>query len=318
MKKTVLFICLLVFMHISFAQLPIWYYNSDDSTVLQATGHLLTGTQTFSASAAGFKLIPNPYASPINFHTTIKEGEPDTYYLWDPLLTGDSEVGSFITLTRNGSTYVAAPNPLSPIDMNGSIESGDAFFVYFVNPGNLQINESDKTTNNTAVFRYASESSTEEIVSKLLRVDLYGLNSDSSTTLLDGVLTMYDSSYSNNVDNMDARKIANIAENILLQRSGTSLAIEKRHPVMSNDTVFFELTQVKQAAYQLMFTATNLNQAGMSCFLVDNYLHTKTPLNLNGTTAVNISITTNRASFLGNRFMVLFAPSTALAMKAVF
>ena len=284
-------------------------YAPVDNTVLRATGQLDTGKQTFTSASAQFKLFTNPYACTIDFATTTKTNLPDTYYLWDPLLTGSEEVGAFVTLTRHGSGYIAAPNPVSPIDLNGSIESGAAFLVHFSGAGSLQIHESDKTSTSADVFRPATGGSESDA---LLRIDLYNVNSNSSITLLDGVLSMYNPSYSNFVDNEDALKYGNSTEEISIQQHDTSLAIEARQSIAAIDTLLFRLSNLQLIEYRLVITATALNHPGATAFLQDNYLNTQTPINLSGITNVNFYVTSNSNSYSANRFKIIFGGSSVL------
>jgi hypothetical protein len=281
-------------------------YAATDNTVLRMTGKLLTGAQTYSAAAAGFKLLSNPYACTINFTTTTKSGMPDTYYLWDPLLTGGNAVGAFVTLIRHGAGYLAAPSPLSPIDLNGSIESGAAFFVNFVTAGSLQINETDKTTGSAVVFRPTNNDDV------LFRTNLYSIETDSSISLLDGVVTGYDASYSNDVDNMDAVKLSNSTENVSMLRNGKSLAIEMRQPVQTTDSIFFQMNQLQQKTYRLQFIPTDFNQPSLTGILQDSYLNTNTPVSLSDTTVVSFSVNADAASFSANRFKIVFNNGSAI------
>jgi len=275
-------------------------YALADNTILRTTGTPITGTQTFNAYSPGFRFFSNPYASTINFKTITKSGTADTYYLWDPLLTGNNGVGAFVTLTRFGSNYIAAPTPLSPIDLTGSIESGAGFFVNFATAGSIQINESDKTTGSAMVFRPEPAYQNE-----LLRANLYELNDDSSVTRVDGVVTAYDKSFSNDVTTADAAKITNINENISILRSGKSLAIEMRRTIAMNDTTFFKIGRLTKRNYRLEFIS-NIEHPGLTALLIDNYLHTQTALNLTNATLLDFSVNADSASAASDRFKIIF------------
>ena len=51
-----------------------------------------------------------------------------------------------------------------------------------------------------------------------LRSNLFAVNADSSTFLADGVLNIFGDTYSNEVDGMDAKKLANFGENLWLSK----------------------------------------------------------------------------------------------------
>ena len=83
--------------------------------------------------------------------------------------------------------------------------------------------------------------------------------------------------------------MANAGENLSIRTAGILLAIERRHTITMPDTIFLNLTSVQVRQYQFSFDAENLI-TGIDGFLEDNYLHTRTPLNLSGNTVVNFSI----------------------------
>ena len=83
--------------------------------------------------------------------------------------------------------------------------------------------------------------------------------------------------------------MGNTAENLAIKTAGKLLAIESRHTITQQDTIFLNLTGVRVQAYRFEFIASNLN-TGLEGFLEDNYLHTRTPLDLSGTTVANFNI----------------------------
>ena len=108
--------------------------------------------------------------------------------------------------------------------------------------------------------------------------------------MIDGVLINYDDSYSNSVDDMDAIKSTNTSENLSIKTANTLLVIERRHSIAEKDTIFLNLANTKVQKYRFEFTADQLDQPGLTGFLEDNYLHTSTPLNLNGSTIADFNI----------------------------
>ena len=140
-----------------------------------------------------------------------------------------------------------------------------------------------------------------------LRADLYAINSDSSISLEDGNLELYDSSYCDCVNFLeDAKKMTNFLENFAIERDGQLLSIEKRKPVGITDTVFYNITQMEQKSYYILFTAVNLNHPNLFGFLQDSYTGTSTPVNLNGSTTVPFTITSDTASATPNRFQLVY------------
>ena len=156
-----------------------------------------------------------------------------------------------------------------------------------------------------------------------IRSNLYVKQATGSPILLDGDLTQYDPSYSNAVDGKDARKMSNFSENIGMVRGATVLVIERRQTITIGDTIFFKLWQLHQLSYQLQFITNNLDHPGLEGFLEDNYLQTSTPIDLNGATTADFSVTSDAASANSLRFRIVFKtvasgplPLTFTSLKA--
>lgn len=151
-----------------------------------------------------------------------------------------------------------------------------------------------------------------------IRSNLYIVSADKSTVLMDGTLTQYDVDYSNDIDGMDARKMSNFSENLGLLRANTVLVIERRQTIRGNDSIFFKMWNLRTFNYQLEFIASNLNKYGTTGVLEDNYLHTSSTLNLNGTTHLNFSVTNDPASKASDRFRIIFTTAIYLPMPVTF
>jgi hypothetical protein len=154
-------------------------------------------------------------------------------------------------------------------------------------------------------------------VTESFRSNLYVINPDNSLALADGNLAQYNNSFSAAVDNQDIVKLTNLNETFGLLRDNILLAIERRPIIGVTDTLFFSLTKTTPHSYQFQFTATALNHPGLSGILEDSYTGINTPVNLNGTTAVNFSVTADVTSQNPTRFMVVFVPSTPTGITPV-
>jgi len=153
----------------------------------------------------------------------------------------------------------------------------------------------------------------------LIRSNLYIAATDGSTTLADGDLTQYDPTFSNNVDGMDARKMSNFSENIGMIRGTTTLVIERRHTIESNDTIFYKIWNLSQARkYQLQFDPANMVQPGLTAFVQDQYLHTNTPVSLTDTSYMNFSINADPASSDIYRFRLIFTTAVGGTLPLTF
>jgi hypothetical protein len=145
------------------------------------------------------------------------------------------------------------------------------------------------------------------------------VNSDGTTTLLDGALTLYSPSYSDSVNAQDARKLSNPGENLGMQRGSTILAIERRQVIPGADSIFFRIWNLRENCnYQLQLITTNLNQPGLTSYLVDDYLKTNTAVDLNGATNINFSINGDPASYDVFRFTLIYATTLNTPLPLTF
>ena len=135
---------------------------------------------------------------------------------------------------------------------------------------------------------------------------------------MDGTLTQYDTSYSNNIDGMDARKMSNSSENFGMLRNNVVLIIERRHTIEGNDSIFFKMWNMRTVTYRLDLIASNLNVPGRTGVLQDKYLQTETPLNLNDTSRINFTVTSDPKSYASDRFMVVFSTAGFATLPLTF
>jgi hypothetical protein len=290
-------------------------YIAATATVLHPKGQLLIGSKTISIPNAGLQVIGNPYASAINFNSIYNDNSSsgaiaNTYYLWDPELTGSSGVGAFVTLTDDGTgtdNYVYNVAPASPIDLHGRIESSSAFFINAVGAGTITINESDKSSGSATVLRPAFNNDPV----KYIRANLYSNNTGEGPILKDGALVLFNNTFSDSVIWMeDAMKLNNSNENIAIDKNDHLVSIEKRRFVDKNDTVVYNLSQLQQQSYILELVANDVGDSTISASLYDNYLNTSIPVNLSGLTTDSFTITSDIASANVNRFKLIFNKDT--------
>ncbi len=141
---------------------------------------------------------------------------------------------------------------------------------------------------------------------QIFRTNLYVVNANGSTSLYDGDVTLYNDTYNNAVDINDARKMTNFGENIGMLRGTTMLAIEKRQPIVSSDTILFRIWNMQQRLHRIEFIPFEMAQPGLAGTLQDSYLNTNTPVSLTDTTRVNFTIDGNAGSYAQDRFRIVF------------
>jgi hypothetical protein len=125
-------------------------------------------------------------------------------------------------------------------------------------------------------------------------------------SLADGNLVLYNELYSNAVDNFDARKMPNFGENFGIIRNSEILAVEKRNIIRNNDSVFFDMSNLKNISYRLQIVGY-LFSPDLLGFLEDSYTQTRTPIHVNDTLYYDFNVTAQAAaSSARNRFRVVF------------
>jgi hypothetical protein len=283
------------------------YLPNSNITTLNSLGVLQTGTQTFNVSsvAGSFAIIGNPYASPIDFGTVTRSNVINRFYAWDPNL---NTIGGFVVIDDAGNTGTYIKSVLGSNETQ-ILQSTQAFFIQTQASGTATItfNESNKsTTNNNLVFRPAAPTPG-------MRVILYLLNDDSSTTLADGAFAQFNDSFNDSVTFEDAPKLSNMSEMLSFARYGKNLSIERRPTITANDTLFLQLTQYTGHNYQLEFVGENFESDGLTPYLEDSYLGTSTPLDMTADNKINFSVSGDSSS-VANRFRIVFKMETPLAV----
>jgi len=185
-----------------------------------------------------------------------------------------------------------------------NIQSGQAVFITsLTTAGSLSFNESNKANGSVLVNRETNQ--IQSIATNLMAIN--GAN----MILADGNVAVFDKDYSSDVNADDAIKLLNGGENFGLSRSTSTLAVEAKKALLSADTLFYNLSNVKQQAYRLMFVPENLYTPGLSAELVDKFQNTRTPVSLTDTNYVNINFTADILSRTSDRFMLVFKMLTA-------
>ena len=279
-------------------------------TVLREKGELYTGELTISVPAGQFVAIGNPYASAIDFTLTDRTNIDLGYNLWDPKI---GSLGGYQAILGNSCAPCGGSfnNDASTTTAHPYIESGQGFFVHnsTASAGSIKIKEQSKKNGSYLVSRNNNQFTQ-------LRTDLFKLN-NGNWDLYDGVLQIIDQAFNNQVDGEDAMKMTGSAESISLLTNDTLLAIESRSQYSINDTVKFQLGQMKLASYKLVIEASSLYLNGLNAYLEDSYLNTSTLIDMLSVTNVEFSINADAASYHPKRFRIVFKPLATLPVKFI-
>ena len=293
-----------------------------NNTTLRTKGTLITGvTSPITVIPDKYASVGNPYASPVDF-TQIHKGNgiDPKFYVWDPYLYGSYGVGGYQTM-NSASEYKPVPGGTSAYPSgipSYIIQSGQAFFVHATsNPAysgpdyQLYFGEDSKATGVPSQNVSREAGIVPSASRQFFGVSLF-TGTNAASNIADGNMVAFDKGFSDNVDGDDALKITNGGENFGLKRNGKSLAIEARAPLAVTDTIFYNMSNLLQQAYQLRFAPVNMQSAGLQAYLIDKFLNTTTPVSLTDSSFVNISVTSNATSSAADRFEVVFRTLSAM------
>lgn len=287
--------------------------QTSTSTTLRELGNLHIGNVTWNnLGTAGnqFVAIGNPYPSAISLLNVTKNNLDNAFYVWDPVLTGINGFGAYQTMSVVGGNVVVAPSLGGSYITNTNIESGQGFFVHTTGgAGSITFHETDKEAGSNLVARAPSQMSS-------IRLNLFK-NINNEFALMDGVLHIFDSSYSNDVNNSDALKLFNPTENIAIKLSDKSLSIEARSVLNVNDTLHYALSQMKVGTYKFEISPEYLNTNNLAGLLVDNYLHVTLPVSLINSTSVSFDINNDVGSYASDRFYMIFKTLRTTPVKFI-
>jgi hypothetical protein len=294
------------------------YNQPPNNTTLRTKGTLLTGAlPSISVLPDKYAAVGNPYAAAVDFTLIAKgAGIDNKFYVWDPNLYGSYGLGGYQTISStNGWDPVPGGTSAYPSGTPASvIHSGQAFFVHStsINPYsasdyNLNFAETNKVSTQPTNIISRQNGMTSAADNQLFSVSLYNANN-----IADGNTVAFDKNYSDNIDGNDALKLLNGGENFGLKRNGKILAIEAKAPLSESDTLFYNMSNLKQQTYQLRFAPENLGTTGYQAFLIDKFLNTSAPVSLTDSSFISFFVTSNPASSAAGRFEIVFKSLGAL------
>lgn len=251
-----------------------------------------------------FQAIGNPYASAVDFSKLTLTNLDDVYYMWDPKM---GTLGAYVTFT--GSAY--NPSPSVSYTTNHYIESGQAFFVHSNGSGvgGVTFTEPSKVDGSYLVTRQANAGLGK------LKTMLYA-TADNQWNLFDGTVHEFSPEYTNEVNAMDAIKPLNSGENLGIKVGNSLLSVERHAALSENDTLYFNLTQMRATGYRFGFVPENMDPA-LTGYLIDQYLHTSTKVSMLDTTLIDFSIINNPESYSPDRFYLVFKRSVPVPVTFV-
>ena len=289
------------------------------TTVLRAKGQLKTGLQTINIPATGgaYAAIGNPFASTIDFKKITKSaGVSDGFVLWDPKLTGAYSVGAYQYFTKSGADYIVFPGGGSygaAGTITNTIQSSQAMLIQHAGAGTLNIPENAKTTTSSSAMFRPSANPMPGHVSTLL----YYLEQDSSISIADGALAMFNPAFDNQLDIEDFKKATNISENFSIVQNNVLLAINKKQPIVAADTIYYKMLKVKIRKYRFGIEIDKLDNPLATAFLEDSYLKSSTELATDASTNYDFTVTADSGAWNPNRFKIVFKVAAPFTFSAI-
>ena len=288
--------------------------NTPSTTVatrLRTAGRIRDGndvTESNGAATTGkFQVVGNPYASAVDArlisgaNVTSSGAHPDIY-VWDPTIYGGYGVGKFVLLSYNAGNYTAddATGLYNASAVNNFIQSGQAFMVKSSGgTGSVTFHDADKTTASNDVSFTAGHGQT-------LRTSMYSIDNGTTANGADGALVIFGDDQNSSLDNSDALKMLNTADNLSFKTGGKLIGIERRHTIISNDTLQLSISAMRAVKYRFVIAADNLDAPGRQGWLIDRAVNSSMPLNLAGETSYDFIINNVASSYAADRFIIVF------------
>lgn len=294
------------------------YNQTATPTILRSKGKLFANGNlppTTNIPVGSFESIGNPYASPVDFTLLTKANVDDVFYVWDPLLTNSPAsqygLGGYQAISA-AAGYLPTPGGTLNYPSNTActtIQSGQAFMVRSSSlSGSVSFSENAKSTTSRLVNRTLPDPATI----MMLTANLFAKDNN-VLEIVDGNRVILDNNYNNAVDENDVVKLYNGAENFAVSRSQTNLAIETRKSIANNDTIYYHISGLREANYQIQFIPQQFSNIQQRGYLIDSWLNNATPISLTDTTVFNFNITSDAGSQQSDRFKLVFQiPSVVL------
>lgn len=264
-----------------------------NTTVIRTTGTPATCNFSFttsttvalSNSASGYSFIGNPYWAIVNWHSVSKSGIENTYYYWDPTLSGSNNRGAYSTLTLDAGGGETKSNSSSRVSKY--LQPGQGFFVKNTSSTpTITFTESDKVNNNSnkaLIFQRNPSNAGGEVglvdqtrvrggapVTEKMYVNLF-LKANINASPADGLALTYNRIYSDGVGSEDATKFTNPDENIAVALNGSRYAIAGMQASTSvkSDTIPLTMWNLNDQDYVLRFTLTDYLEPQREIFLLN-------------------------------------------------
>jgi hypothetical protein len=278
-------------------------YQSDNNptptnTTLRATGTILTGSyavNNLSSTPGADNFIGNPYQCAVDLRQIISSSVANlnsTYvYMWDPFL---NTRGAYATVDLGNSSTSPSASTATKY-----LQPGQAFFVKTsasaTTAPSFSFTEASKYAGGTF-----STTNLWEIPNRVFDlIDITLINKDSQV-IADGTQIRFSPGFSDEVSDLDSRKVMNLDENLSIYNDGNLLSIDSRSAAKSSDYIQLFLDRYRAKNYTFRIKASAM--PGFELQLRDKYTNTLTPLTKNQETEYSFSVSSDLESKRIDRF----------------
>ena len=252
--------------------------------------------------------IGNPYASAIEFtQIQFSDGPPELltnkFWIFDPSLNTANNFGGWQLLTQTVSGDFT-PIPGGTVNyptgvINSKIQSGQAFIIQAGTAGgSVQFTEDAKVSGSANTFRAPRPT----INRQQLAINLHTVNTGN---IVDGVLTVWDRTFSTAIDDNDAIKILNPTENLGILNSNALLTLESKKSTNASDTISLCIKNLRRTNYQFKFSPKFFDENINTITLHDRFTNQAYVLSKNDTSSYLFTVSTAAATYDSLRFYIV-------------
>ena len=250
-------------------------------------------TPTLNSGANTFSFVANPYNAVLDFDQLTTSNLQTGFYYLDPTYVDNL---GYLGYKYYGTLTGAANTFSNGLSLTQYIQPGQGFFVKNTSSGtpSLTFKTSAEVSGNTAnVFGAAAP--LNRIATGLF---IGGKN-------VDGAVAVFNSSFSSGLDNNDAIKIVNHAENLTFTIAGQYYCTNAFSLPKATDELPLHMNNlVANTTYTLKLDASQFVGNGLNAYIKDNVAGTQTLL-AGDSNIVVFNTATDTASY-SNRFTIVF------------
>ncbi len=266
-------------------------YQSDNNpaptnTTLRTTGTIYSGTynvNNLSSAPGADNFIGNPYQCAVDLSQVITSSVANInsryVYMWDPFI---NTRGAYATVDLNTSSTSPSASTATKY-----LQPGQAFFVKTsasaTGSPSFSFTEASKYTGGTF-----STTNLWEIPNRVFDlIDVTLINNDSQV-IADGTQIRFSPGFSDEISDLDSRKVMNLDENLSIYNEGNLLSIDSRSAAKSSDYIQIFLDRYRAKNYTFRIKASAM--PGFELQLRDKYTNKLTAISKNQETEYSFSV----------------------------